>query len=60
MVKIAEHFLVPDGLLILAAPNSTNLQNFLKLSEESKFEVSRENINSEEFMNSPLYNQVEG
>lgn len=60
MVKIAEHFLVPGGLLILAAPNSTNLQNFLKLSEESKFEVSRENINSEEFMNSPLYNQVEG
>ena len=60
MVKMAEHFLTPGGTLIMAAPNSKNLQAFLKLSEEGKFEITRENVNSEEFMSSPTYNQVEG
>lgn len=60
MVKIAEHFLAPGGTLILAAPQSKNLQAFLKLSEEGKFEITQDKINSEEFMNSPTYNQVEG
>lgn len=60
LLKIALHFLLPGGAMLLSCPNSQKLLAFLKLAEGENMKVTREKITSDEYMSSPTYNQVEG